>query len=97
MRSTGIYQTGIFARKSADQQEWEGEEHTSFLAAKYCSEENRFTPLSDDYDVTVGCVGVATGKHTAEHLRECAGPALPGRWEPVVLEDGLNDPFFIEA
>jgi phosphoglycolate phosphatase-like HAD superfamily hydrolase len=154
MRSVGIFQTGIFAPKSMDQQVWEGEENTSFLggfgsdycsgnisdisrlykdrgeqiaiayhrarsqlrpdqrivrvvhvgdatadvlAAKYCYEENRFSAVGDDFLVTVGCVGVATGKYSAEHLRECAGSALPGRWEPVVLEDGLNDPAFIDA
>lgn len=45
----------------------------------------------------VGMVAVATGSYSAQELRELAGESIPGQWEPVVLEDGMNDPSFLEA
>ena len=43
--------------------------------------------------VTVGCVGVATGSFSAEHLRGCLGEPRPGQWEPIVLARGLEEDF----
>jgi phosphoglycolate phosphatase-like HAD superfamily hydrolase len=47
--------------------------------------------------ICVGLVAVATGSYSADELRELAGDPIPGRWEPVILEDGMNDPAFLEA
>ena len=62
------------------------------LAARHCADERL---LGDD--VVVGCVGVATGSYSAAELRELAGAPRPGRWEPVILEDGMADPAFLAA
>lgn len=62
------------------------------LAAKYCAEEGKFGD-----DVTVSCIAVATGKFSADHLSSLFGECVPGKWEPVVLENGLADPSFITA
>ena len=62
------------------------------LAARHCADERL---LGDD--VVVGCVGVATGSYSAAELRELAGAPRPGRWEPVILEDGMADPEFLAA
>lgn len=51
----------------------------------------------DEYGVCVGSVAVATGSYSAQELTELAGKPIPGRWEPVILEDGMADPNFIEA
>mmetsp|Transcript_19478 Transcript_19478/g.33038 ORF Transcript_19478/g.33038 Transcript_19478/m.33038 type:complete len:428 (+) Transcript_19478:36-1319(+) len=46
----------------------------------------------------VGCVGVATGKYSADTLAALVeGTAVTGAWEPVVLADGIADPGFIDA
>ena len=59
------------------------------LAAKYCSDSNKFGDA-----VTVSCIAVATGKFSALHLEGLFGEKKPGKWEPVVLEKGLADPSF---
>ena len=40
----------------------------------------------------VGMVAVATGSYSAKELDELCGTPVPGRWEPVVLEEGMKDP-----
>ena len=62
------------------------------LAAKYCSDENKF-----GHDVVVSCVGVATGKFSAEILSGLFGDVIPGKWEPVCLPLGIADPSFVEV
>lgn len=85
-----------------------GDAPADVLAAKYCYEEGKFRngPALNDHKesakgeesamVVVSCIGVATGSYTAEQLAACAGQAVPGAWEPVVLERGLADPRFCE-
>lgn len=60
------------------------------LAAKYCSEENKFGDK-----VAVSCIAVATGKFSADHLSSLFGDFQAGKWEPYVLERGIADPSFI--
>ena len=48
-------------------------------------------------DLCIGLVAVATGSYSADQLREAAGTPIPGRWEPVVLEQGMADPYFLDA
>eukprot|EP01041_Mallomonas_annulata_P007208 gene7208-14700_t len=67
-----------------------GDAPTDILAAKWCAEAKL---LGDG--VVVGCIGVATGKYSASHLRSLSGETIPGIWEPVILEQGLADPDFI--
>jgi hypothetical protein len=69
-----------------------GDAPADILAAKMCHEENRFGD-----EVAVGCVGVATGKFSADELQSLVGQPLKGRWEPVVLSDGINDPSFLKC
>lgn len=69
-----------------------GDAPADVLAAKWCAEEGN---CGDG--VTVGCVGVATGKYSTEELQKLIGETQPGKWEPVVLKDGLNDPNFIKS
>ena len=69
-----------------------GDAPADVLAAKWCYQENKFAA-----HVTVGCVGVATGSFSAEKLKDLAGESIPGKWEPVVLVDGLADPDFIAS
>ena len=47
--------------------------------------------------ICVGMVATATGSYGAEELRQLAGESVPGRWEPVILEDGIADPGFLAA
>lgn len=61
------------------------------LAAKYCSEENKFGD-----GVVVSSVAVATGKFTAEHLSSLFGEATE-TWDPICLAQGIADPRFIEV
>ena len=68
-----------------------GDAPADVLAAK------AFASRNTNPDLCVGCVGVATGSYSAEELRSLAGERIPGRWEPVVLEDGIADPTFREA
>ena len=42
-------------------------------------------------------VGVATGSYSSAQLAELAGPAVEGKWEPVILEEGIADPGFLAA
>jgi len=71
-----------------------GDAPADVLAAKACAEESILGHLPD---LCVGMVAVATGSYTGEELRELAGDCKPGRWEPVVLEDGMADENFISA
>lgn len=48
-------------------------------------------------ELTVGMVAVATGSYTAEELQELCGEPVPGQWEPVVLEEGMASPIFLQA
>lgn len=68
-----------------------GDAPADVLAAKWFSE------AKEDDDLCVGMVAVATGSYSAEDLRELAGEAVVGKWEPVILEDGMADPDFLEA
>ena len=70
-----------------------GDAPADVLAAKAFSE----TINSDNDNLCVGMVAVATGSYSANELQELAGESIPGRWEPVVLEDGMNDPNFLKA
>ena len=62
------------------------------LAAKYCSDENKFGD-----GVAVGCVAVATGKFSQTTLERLFGETQVGRWEPVCLLKGIADPSFIDV
>ena len=66
-----------------------GDAPADVLAAKAFSETNP--------GVVVGMVAVATGSYSAKELKELAGEPQPGKWEPVVLERGMDDPGFLEA
>ena len=68
-----------------------GDAPADILAAKWCYEADRLDPT-----VTVGCIGVATGKYSVEELSALTGASVDGKWEPVVLKDGINDSRFIE-
>jgi len=68
-----------------------GDAPADVLAAKAFSE-----TLEDD-GLCVGMIAVATGSYSAEELKELAGEPIPGKWEPVVLQDGMNAPNFLEA
>ena len=46
-------------------------------------------------EICVGVVGVCTGKWKFADLEAEMGTHLPGYYEPVILEDGINDPAFI--
>jgi len=50
-----------------------------------------------DDDLCIGCIAVATGSYSAEELKDLAGEPIPGKWEPVILQDGMADPNFIQA
>jgi phosphoglycolate phosphatase-like HAD superfamily hydrolase len=52
---------------------------------------------SEVANVCVGCVGVATGSYSAQELKQLAGDPVPGKWEPVILEDGLAFFSFLNA
>lgn len=68
-----------------------GDAPNDVLAARECFENKRFGE-----DVTVGCIGVVTGHFPKEVLTAHIGVAIPGRWEPLVLENGFNDPLFLQ-
>ncbi|CAJ1958409.1 unnamed protein product [Cylindrotheca closterium] len=70
-----------------------GDAPADVLAAKAFSE----TLKGGEDNLCVGMVAVATGSYSAEKLRVQAGETIPGKWEPVVLEDGMNDPNFLAA
>lgn len=69
-----------------------GDAPNDILAAKWCVDQNLLGS-----DIVVGCIGVATGKFSREVLLSHAGEIKIGIWEPVVLENGLNDPSFIDS
>ena len=48
-------------------------------------------------NLSVGCVAVATGSYSTQELKDLAGEPIPGKWEPVILQDGMADPNFIQA
>ena len=58
------------------------------LVAKWFSEVNNDTNLCE------GMVAVATGLYSTDDLIKVAGAAVPGKWKPVILNDGLSDPDF---
>ena len=68
-----------------------GDAPNDILAARECFEQNRFGE-----DVTVGCIGVVTGHFQKSELVAHTGEATPGKWEPLVLENGFCDSLFIE-
>lgn len=67
-----------------------GDAPADVLAAKAFSE-------MADGEFCVGMVAVATGRYPADQLRELAGDSVRERWEPIVLDDGIEDPDFIKA
>ena len=69
-----------------------GDAPADVLAARACAERGLLGA-----GVCVGMVGCATGSYTAAQLRQLAGSAVPGSWEPVVLEKGMGDPGFLAA
>jgi len=68
-----------------------GDAPSDILAAKWCYEEEKFGP-----GVTVGCIGVGTGRYSCTDLSQIAGVPVVGKWEPAILPDGICDPTFIE-
>jgi len=69
-----------------------GDAPADVLAARACAERGLLGE-----GVCVGMVGCATGSYSAEQLTELAGAAVPGSWEPVVLEKGMGDAGFLAA
>lgn len=70
-----------------------GDAPADVLAAKaYATAANR-----NGDSLCVGMVATATGSYSADQLRELGGASIPGRWEYVVLEDGIADPKFVAA
>jgi phosphoglycolate phosphatase-like HAD superfamily hydrolase len=67
-----------------------GDAPADVLAAK------AFSEVADE-DLVIGMVAVVTGSYSADLLRELAGEPNPGRWEPVILERGMDDPDFLRA
>lgn len=65
-----------------------GDAPADILAAKSCV---------GKLGCNVGVIGVATGRYPASLLRELCGKPIPQAWEPVVLEEGLNDPAFLSV
>lgn len=53
--------------------------------------------MKTDADLCVGMVAVATGKYSAEELRQLAGDPVSGMWEPIILERGMADQNFLHA
>ena len=71
-----------------------GDAPSDVLAAKAYAEQQH----AANSGVVVGMVATATGRYTASELREHAGESVPGKWECVVLEDGMADPLaFLKA
>lgn len=68
-----------------------GDAPADVLAAKWYSNMNK------DDNLCVGMVAVATGSYSADDLRQLAGEPVPGKWEPVILDDGMADPSFLNA
>jgi len=67
-----------------------GDAPSDVLAAKAFAERN------ENDNLCVGLVAVATGSYDFAELESLIGDPLPGRWEPVVLKDGMNDPDFLK-
>lgn len=67
-----------------------GDAPSDVLAAKAFAERNT------NKDLCIGLVAVATGSYSAEELSNLIGEPIPGRWEPVVLKDGMADPDFLK-
>jgi len=72
-----------------------GDAPADVLAAKAYSQQLLETDKAED--LCIGMVAVATGSYHADELRELAGEPIPGKWEPIILEDGMNDPNFLSA
>jgi len=68
-----------------------GDAPTDVLAAKWCEEQVKFGE-----EVTVSCIAVATGKYSSKELSQLVGDFQKGRWEPVILDNGIADPSFID-
>ena len=68
-----------------------GDAPADVLAAK------SFSDNAEDNNICVGMVAVATGSYSAMELHELAGNPIPGKWEPIILEDGIADPSFLSA
>ncbi len=66
-----------------------GDAVADVLAAKYCRE--FLGP-----EITVGVVGVGTGKWGVAELTEAAGERQEGFYEPIILEKGIGDPRFMD-
>eukprot|EP00607_Mallomonas_marina_P006899 CAMPEP_0182431352 /NCGR_PEP_ID=MMETSP1167-20130531/48519_1 /TAXON_ID=2988 /ORGANISM="Mallomonas Sp, Strain CCMP3275" /LENGTH=314 /DNA_ID=CAMNT_0024617601 /DNA_START=75 /DNA_END=1019 /DNA_ORIENTATION=+ len=56
-----------------------GDAPNDVLAAKWCAEEKLLGE-----GVIVGCIAVATGKYSANQLRDLCGDPIPGQWEPML-------------
>ena len=67
-----------------------GDAPADVLAAKWYS-------TTKPENVCVGMVAVVTGSYSANELKELAGPPIPGKWEPVILEKGMADENFLAA
>lgn len=68
-----------------------GDAPADVLAAKW------FSSVIADDNICVGMVAVATGSYSGSELRELAGDPIPGKWEPVILEEGMADGDFLSA
>lgn len=69
-----------------------GDAPNDILAAKWCYDEKKFSS-----DVIVSCIGVATGSYSANILDTFIGETIIGSYEPIILENGIADPNFINA
>lgn len=82
-----------------------GDAPADVLAAKALAEQFMQSSLSNENNnntnnnnhVVVGMVAVATGSYPVHELQELAGEPIPGRWEPVVLAQGMADLQFLQA
>lgn len=72
-----------------------GDAHNDVLAAKWVFDQKLASRFGGLPEIKVGIIGVATGKYSVEELTRCAGVAVPGRYDVVILKDGLNDPSFL--
>lgn len=68
-----------------------GDAPADVLAAKAYSEQLRESE-AETAAVYVGMVAVATGKYSVQELADAAGENVPGKWECVILKNGMADP-----
>lgn len=71
-----------------------GDAPADVLAAKACAEKGM---INNEENICMGMVAVATGSYDPEELLKLAGKPIPGQWEPVVLEHGIEDDRFWDA